>query len=368
MPKIVLTRFHREYFLLMRGLLGIAFFMLLTGRGHALSADEQNTIAVYERVNASVVNITNIAVTYDFFLNPIPSQASGSGSIISRKGYILTNDHVVKDSERLIVTLSDGSQWPAALVGADPITDLAVIKIGAPPEQLTPIPMGRSDGLQIGQKVLAIGNPFGLERTLTTGIISAIRKRIKTGDLEMEKVIQVDAAINPGNSGGPLLDSDGRMIGMNTLIFTPSGGSVGIGFAVPVETVQKNLNELVNKGYVAYPWLGIETQTLTKRVAEILNLPVDRGAMVARMVRGGPAHLAGIQGGTRRVEIGNALMIVGGDILVAADGKPVDTAESFNDLMKAYKPGDRVIITLWREGEEQTVSVDLGERPRARRR
>ncbi len=364
----IIERYRRGVYVWCTLLFVLAFLMAFTGVGHALSEDEQNTIAVYERVNASVVNITNIAVTYDFFLNPIPSQASGSGSIISRKGFILTNNHVVKNSDRLIVTLSDGSQWPAELIGADPITDLAVIKIDAPPDQLTVIPMGRSDQLQVGQKVLAIGNPFGLERTLTTGIISAIRKRIKTDDLEIEKVIQVDASINPGNSGGPLLDSDGRMIGINTLIFTPSGGSVGIGFAVPVETVQKNLNDLVNKGYVAYAWLGIETQTLTKRLADLLKLPVEHGAMVARIVRGGPAHVAGIQGGTRRVEIGNQLMIIGGDILVALEGKTFQTSEEFHDLMKPYKPGDRIAFTLWRAGKKKEVVVELGERPRTQGR
>jgi len=214
---------------------------------------------------------------------------------------------------------------------------------------------------------LAIGNPFGLERTLTTGIISAIRKRIKTGDIEVEEVIQVDASINPGNSGGPLLDSDGRMIGINTLIFTPSGGSVGIGFAVPVDTVKKHLNELVTKGYIAYPWLGIETQTLTQGVAEALDLPVSNGVMVARIVRDGPAHRAGIKGGTRRVEIGNAIMIIGGDLLVAVDGKSFKTAQDFHEMMKSYKPGNRIELTLWRDDEKRTASVVLGERPRNRR-
>jgi len=331
-------------------------------------SDEENTISVYEKVNASVVNITNIAVTYDFFLNPIPSQASGSGTIISKKGLILTNNHVIKGSDRLIVTLSDGSKWPAELVGADPVTDLAVIRIAAPPGRLTVIPMGRSDQLRVGQKVLAIGNPFGLERTLTTGIISAIRKRIKTDDLEVEEVIQVDASINPGNSGGPLIDSDGKMIGINTLIFTPSGGSVGIGFAVPVDTVKENLNELLTRGYVAYAWLGVETQTLSAKVAEILDLPVDEGAMVARILRGGPAHRAGIQGGSRRIEIGNAIMIIGGDILVEIDGQGFKTTQEFHQLMKSHKPGEQIAITLWRGNKKLRVSVTLGERARNRRR
>lgn len=326
--------------------------------------DEENTIRIYESVNASVVNITNIALTYDFFLNPIPSQASGSGSIISKQGHILTNTHVVKDAKRLVVTLSDGSKWSAALIGADPVTDLAVIQIKAPADRLTIIPMGKSDKLRSGQKVLAIGNPFGLERTLTTGIISAIRKHIKTDASEMEEVIQIDAAINPGNSGGPLIDSNGKMIGINTAIFTPSGGSVGIGFAVPINTAKHILNELIERGYVAYPWLGVETQAIVPEVAEALSLPVAHGVMVARIFRGGPAHRAGIRGGRQRVEIGNAIFIIGGDIIVALDGRSFKTGEEFQEILKSKKPDEHITLTIWRGDIKKEVSVQLGERPR----
>lgn len=329
----------------------------------ALTDDEENTISIYQRVNASVVNITSIAVTYDFFLNPTPSEASGSGSIIDKKGYILTNYHVIRDSERLEVTLSDGSKWPADPVGADPQTDLAVIQIKAPSERLTPIPIGNSVGLRPGQKVLAIGNPFGLERTLTIGIISAVRKNIKTGQTEIDDVIQTDAAINPGNSGGPLLNSDGEMIGINTVIFSPSGGNVGIGFAIPINTAKKNLAELLTKGYVAYAWLGIDTQTLIPEFAEALSLPVKRGALIARVARGGPAFQAGIRGGTERVEVGNAILIVGGDILVGIDGQPVESTENFRHIMKAKKPGEKVRLTVWRGRQKKEIDVKLGERP-----
>lgn len=341
-------------------------FLFLPFTSFALTADEQNAIRIYEQVNASVVNITNIAVTYDFFLNPVPSQASGSGAVISKKGYILTNNHVVRNSDRLVVTLSDGSKWPAELVGADPVTDLAVIRIDAPRDLLTVIPFGRSDRLRPGQKVYAIGNPFGLERTLTTGIISSIRKRIKTDELEMDEVIQIDAAINPGNSGGPLLDSGGMMIGINTAIFTPSGGSVGIGFAVPVNTVKNVLDALISKGYVAYAWLGVETQTLVPEVAEVLSLPVKRGAIVARIARGGPAHRAGIRGGTRRVEVGNAILIIGGDILTAVDGAAFESSQAFHEILKKKRPGETIELRLWRGKEEKVVKVRLGERPRRR--
>ena len=330
----------------------------------AFLGDEENTIDIYQRVNASVVNITSIAVTYDFFLNPIPSEATGSGSIIDKKGYILTNNHVIRDSERLEVTLADGSKWPGELVGTDPQTDLSVIKINAPPDRLTVIPIGSSDGLRPGQKVLAIGNPFGLERTLTSGIISSIRKSIRAGDLEMDEVIQIDAAINPGNSGGPLLNSDGKMIGINTAIFTPSGGSVGIGFAIPINTAKRILNELITKGYVAYAWLGIDTQTLLPEFAQALSLPVRRGVLVTRVVRGGPAAQAGIRGGTQRVEVGNAILVVGGDILVSVDGEKVESAEDFHQIMKTKRPGDRVHLVLWRGREKKEIEVKLGERPR----
>lgn len=271
---------------------------------------------------------------------------------------------MIRDSERLEITLADGSKWPGELVGSDPQTDLAVIKVNAPPERLTVIPMGNSDGLRPGQKVLAIGNPFGLERTLTSGIISSVRKNIRADDLEMDEVIQIDAAINPGNSGGPLLNSEGKMIGINTAIFTPSGGSVGIGFAIPINTAKRILNELITKGYVAYAWIGIDTQTLLPAFAEALSLPVREGVLVARVARGGPAHQAGIRGGTQRVEVGNAILVVGGDILVAVDGEKVESAEAFHRMMKSRRPGDKIRLTLWRGREKKEIEVKLGERPR----
>lgn len=341
-----------------------AVILFLPSVSPAFVGDEENTIEIYQRVNASVVNITSIAVTYDFFLNPVPSEATGSGSIIDKKGYILTNNHVIRDSDRLEITLADGSKWPGEMIGADPQTDLAVIKINAPSERLTVIPMGSSDGLRPGQKVLAIGNPFGLERTLTSGIVSSIRKSIRAGDLEMDEVIQIDAAINPGNSGGPLLNSEGKMIGINSAIFTPSGGSVGIGFAIPINTAKRVLNELITKGYVAYAWMGIDTQTLLPEFAEALSLPVRRGVLVARVIRGSPAHQAGIRGGTERVEVGNAILVVGGDILVAIDGQKVESAEEFHQIMKAKRPGDKIRLGFWRGRQKREMELKLGERPR----
>jgi putative serine protease PepD len=345
---------------------GLLLFFLFfpASKGAALTPDEQNTVDIYKRVNASVVNITSIAVTYDFFLNPIPSEASGSGSVIDNKGYILTNNHVVKDAQRLEVTLSDGSRWPARLVGADPQTDLAVIQIKVPPERLTVATIGDSGELFPGQKVIAIGNPFGLERTLTTGIISSVRKTLKTGDIEMEDVIQTDAAINPGNSGGPLLDSDGKVIGINTAIFSPSGANIGIGFAIPVNTAKRILDELIAKGYVSYAWMGIDLQSLIPEFSKALDLPVGRGALVARVARRGPAGRAGIRGGNEEVVIGNTILIVGGDIIVAADGENVESSEAFYRILKRKKPGETLQVDLYRNGEKKAVNVRLEERPR----
>ncbi len=356
--------------LFIRSIIFIAFFFApflntVSTSSYAASEDEENTIAIYERVNAGVVNITNIAVTYDFFLNPVPSETTGSGCIVDKKGYILTNHHVIRRSDRLEVTLSDGSKWPAKRIGTDPQSDLAIIQIGAPPERLTVIPLGSSDHLRPGQKVLAIGNPFGLERTLTLGIISALRKSVKSGEFEMDEVIQTDAAINPGNSGGPLLNADGKMIGVNTAIFTPSGGSVGIGFAIPMNNARKIIMELMTKGYVAYPWLGIDFQALIPEYAEALSLPVSRGLLIARVFRGGPGHLAGIRGGKHRIEVGNAILIVGGDILTGMDGSKIESADDFHHLMKQKKPGERTTLTVWRGKAKKDLAATLGERPRS---
>ncbi len=265
----------------------IVIFILLLSlfsleQAFSVTEDEKNNIAVYEKVADGVVNVTSIAVQMDFFFNAFPTQGSGSGSIIDTKGHILTNHHVVANAQKLEVTLADGSKWPAKLIGSDPDNDLAVIKIDAPKEKLKVIPMGDSKNLRIGQKVLAIGNPFGLERTLTTGIISSLGRTIRSevGTL-MEDIIQTDAAINPGNSGGPLLNSEGEIIGINSAIISPSGGSVGIGFAIPVNTAKRVVPELIAKGYVSYPWIGATIQTLIPEIAKFLKIKVERGAMIA---------------------------------------------------------------------------------------
>jgi len=331
----------------------------------ALTEEERNNIAVYERVADGVVNVTSTAIQMDFFFKAFPTQGSGSGSIIDTKGHILTNHHVVANAQKLEVTLADGSKWPAKLVGSDPDSDLAVIKIDAPKEKLKVISMGDSKNLKIGQKVLAIGNPFGLQRTLTTGIVSSLGRTIRSdsGTL-IEDVIQTDAAINPGNSGGPLLNSDGEIIGINSAILSPSGGSVGIGFAIPVNTAKRLVPELISKGYVTYPWIGATVQSLIPEVAKYLKLKIERGAMIAAVETGGPADKAGLKGGNQRVQVGNTMVIAGGDIVVKADQHDIKTNDELIHYIREKKPGDAVLLKVFRKGNFEEVKVTLGERPK----
>ena len=345
-------------------LLAIVLAGLAAAPAWALTGDEENNVSIYRRLNAGVVNITNRAVAYDFFFNPIPSNSSGSGFILDTQGHILTNHHVVQGAQRLEVSLSDGSKWVAKLVGADPVTDLAVVQIKAPADALTVLPLGDSSALQVGQKVLAIGNPFGLEHSLSAGIISSMRKIVKTGATEIEDVIQTDAAINPGNSGGPLLDSEGRVIGINTAIFSTSGGNIGIGFAIPVNTAKRVVADILTRGYVIYAYLGTETQTLTPALARALELPVEQGAIVVRVARGSPAAKAGLQGGTRQVVIGNAIVVVGGDIVTGADGMTVLTSEGLRRLLRKHQPGEIMKLEILRQGRRMEIEVKLTEQPR----
>jgi len=333
----------------------------------ALTEEERNNIAVYEKVADGVVNVTSTAIQMDFFFNAFPTQGSGSGSIIDTKGHILTNHHVVADAQKLEVTLADGSKWPAKLVGSDPDSDLAVIKIDAPKEKLKVVPMGDSKNLRIGQKVLAIGNPFGLQRTLTTGIVSSLGRTIRSdvGTL-IEDVIQTDAAINPGNSGGPLLNSDGEIVGINSAIISPSGGSVGIGFAIPVNTARRVVPELLSKGYVTYPYIGATIQSLIPEMAKYLKLKIERGAMISEVVKGGPADKSGLKGGNQKVQVGNMIVLMGGDIVVKADQKEVKTNDELIHYIREKKPGDTVLLKVFRKDSLIDVKVTLGERPRKR--
>ncbi len=346
----------------------ITLFSIRQVSSAVLTEEERNNIAVYEKIADGVVNITSTAVQLDFFFNAFPTQGSGSGSIIDQSGHILTNHHVVADAQKLEVTLADGSKWPAKLVGSDPDSDLAIIKINVPKEKLKVIPTGDSKSLRIGQKVLAIGNPFGLERTLTTGIISSLGRTIRSevGTL-MEDIIQTDAAINPGNSGGPLLNSQGEIIGINSAIISPSGGSVGIGFAIPVNTAKRLVPELISKGYVSYPYIGASVQPLIPEVAKFLKLKIERGAMIAEVVKGGPADKAGLKGGNQRVQVGNIIVIAGGDVVVKADQHDVKSNDELIRYIREKKPGDTILLKVYRKASTIDVKVTLGERPRKKK-
>ena len=351
--------------------LSVGFTIVLIGLwssyAFSITEDEKNNIAVYEKGADGVVNITSTALQTDFFFNVFPTQGSGSGAVLDTKGHILTNHHVVANAQKLEVALADGSRWPAKLIGSDPDNDLAVIKIDAPKEKLKVIPMGDSKNLRIGQKVLAIGNPFGLERTLTTGVISSLGRTIRSevGAL-IEDVIQTDAAINPGNSGGPLLNSEGEIIGINSVIISPSGGNVGIGFAIPVNTAKRLIPELISKGYVTHPWIGATIQTLSPAVAKYLKLKIDRGALIAEVLKGGPADKAGLKGGSERVQVGNMIVLVGGDIVVKADDQEITTNEQLIRYVREKKIGNTVTFKVYRKDKFENVKVILGERPRRR--
>jgi putative serine protease PepD len=331
----------------------------------ALTPDEEINIRVYRAASPAVVNITTIAVAFDFFLNPMPKEGTGSGAIIDRSGHILTNYHVIDGARRLEVTLADGSKWPARPVGADPGNDLAVIKIDAPSEKLTVVPLGDSSKLVVGQKVLVIGNPFGLNQTLTVGIVSSLGRSIRADNGRLiSGIIQTDAAINPGNSGGPVLNSNGEVIGLSTAIFSPSGVSVGVGFAVPINTAKRIIPELITRGYVARPYLGIAGHEIVPALVQALRLPVNEGIMVVEVTPGSPAQRAGIRGGDRVVQVGNMIVRVGGDIITEVDRVKVRNFEELSDFIDAKQPGDTVALTYTRQGKSTVVDVRLRERPR----
>ncbi|MBI4455938.1 MAG: trypsin-like peptidase domain-containing protein [Acidobacteria bacterium] len=332
-------------------------------RSVAFSQDEHNNIDIYKRASPGVVNITSISIEYDFFFEPVPRKGIGSGCVINQQGHILTNNHVIEGAEKLEVTLHDKSKYSATVVGADPIADVAVVRINAPKEKLHPIPFGSLD-LQVGQKVLAIGNPFGFEQTLTTGIISALNRSIRAeSGLLMTDLIQTDAAINPGNSGGPLLNAAGEMIGINTSIFSPSDrGSIGIGFAVGVKTLSRLVPQLVSYGKVVRPVIGIRGQPVFPELAELLRLPIDHGVLVISVESGSTAEISEIRGGDRRVRIGNVIMLVGGDIIVTVGGQDVNSAQDIDDVLKDRNPGEKLEAVIYRAGERRKITLTLAEK------
>ncbi len=321
----------------------------ITARGD-LAADEKTTIEIFKNTSPSVVYITSIALRRSLFsLNAVEiPQGTGSGFIWDKQGRIVTNYHVISDANRIQVTMADKSVWKAVLVGTAPDKDLAVLQINAPTERLKPILIGQSSNLQVGQKVFAIGNPFGLDHTMTAGIISALGREIKaiTGRI-IRGVIQTDAAINPGNSGGPLLDSAGRLIGINTAIYSPSGAYAGIGFAVPVDEINRVVPQVIKTGRMIRPGIGVTLAD--ERATKLLDID---GALILEVERGGPAEKAGLHP-TRQYQ-GN---IVLGDIITAVNGKKISTPDDLANELERYKVGDEVTVTLRRDDE--TISVKL---------
>lgn len=333
-----------------------------------LDFEEKRVIEVYQRVAPSVVNITTQVLQRNFFFEAIPAEGAGSGFVLDTEGNILTNYHVIEGAQSIEVTFSDETVLPAQVVGADPRNDIAVIKVtNAPAGLLAPVELGQSANLQVGQRAIAIGNPFGqFGRTLTTGVISAVERTLQGQDgRQISGIIQTDAAINRGNSGGPLLDSAGRVIGVNTAIFSPSGTSAGVGFAVPVDTVRRVLPDLLKLGRYRHPWLGIRyAYRITPGLAKALELPVNKGMLLVELFRGSPLDAAGAKGAQEEAVLGNRRVYLGGDILTAVDGQETTSLEDLDVLLETkYQVGDSVKVTLLREGQEQVVTVTLVEEP-----
>ncbi|MBN1524353.1 MAG: trypsin-like peptidase domain-containing protein [Spirochaetales bacterium] len=332
-----------------------------------VSQDERENIEVYRKLNEAVVNITSVTYGYNYFLEPVPQQGTGSGSIIDPKGLVLTNNHVVEKAEKLFITLADGSEYEGSVVGTDPENDLAVIKFDPKGKKLTTMSLGTSSNLLVGNKVLAIGNPFGLERTLTTGIVSGTGRPIKINDYHViREMIQTDASINPGNSGGPLLNKYGEMIGINTMIYSPSGGSVGIGFAVPIDIAKRVIPELIAYGKVNRGWIDITPIQLFPALVEYAKLPVSEGVLVSELNPGSQAARAGIQGGdkTRAVKYRRTTIYLGGDIIIEIDGLKITSLADMFAALEDNKPGEKVTVKVNRNGTVKTLTIPLTERTR----
>jgi putative serine protease PepD len=310
-----------------------------------------------------VANILTKATEYDFFMDPVPVEGAGSGFVIDARGYILTNFHVVEGAQSIEVVLGDQSRYPAKFIGADQRNDVALVKVDPKGKHLVALTLGDSSTLQVGQKVLAIGNPFGFQSTLTTGVVSALGRTVQTSQTTfIDEAIQTDAAINRGNSGGPLINTHGQVIGINSAIYTPSGTTAGIGFAIPINTAKNIANDLITDGHVHRAFLGVETWPVSGWLSEALDLPVKEGLLVEKTTEGGPAAASGIQGGNRVAQAGMRRIHIGGDVIVAIDSQKVANQFDVNVLLNRKRPGDTVKVTLYRGGKKMDVPVKLGER------
>jgi S1-C subfamily serine protease len=322
-----------------------------------VDVEEQRFIDVYARVSPAVVCVT---ADQQF------GECIGSGFIIDTEGHVVTNNHVATATDNLLVTLADEHSVPATVVGTDPGSDLAVLKIDAPAEELTVAELGESASLKVGQRAIAIGNPFGLERTMTTGIISSLGRTLARTDsnFQIAEVIQTDAAINPGNSGGPLLDTQGKVIGINSAIFSTSGTSSGVGFAIPVDIIKRVAPELIASGHYRHTWLGVSGQTITPELVDALDLPADNGVLIFSVEPNSPSEQAGLLGGSQPATVSGVNVMAGGDIITAINDVPVKRFEDVVNYLASYTSvGDVVTLTILRDGQQMTVDVTLQERP-----
>ena len=328
--------------------------------------DEIQNISVYEKCSDAVVNISTKVISYSWFYEPYPTDGgSGSGSIIDKRGYVVTNRHVIKDAYKIYISLSDGTQYEGTLVGEDAQTDLAVVKF-TPPEniELTTIGFSDSTKLRVGQKVIAIGNPFGFDRTMTTGIISSLGRPIQSNNTIFRDMIQTDTAINPGNSGGPLFDTQGRMIGINTMIYSTSGSSAGVGFAIPVNTAKRIVSDIMKYGKVKRGSMNISAIQINSNLSRAIDLPVKEGLLVSEVEKNSNASKAGLKGGTEAVRFtrNSSVFYIGGDIITAINGTPVSSSADYNSVLENTKPGDVAIVSIIRGSERIDLKITLEEK------
>src|ERR1700720_521510 len=328
-----------------------------------LLGDEIVNVKIYSQAGPAVANIVTRTLEYDVFMEPVPVEGAGSGFVIDSRGYILTNFHVVQGAQAISVTLGDRSHYDAKFIGADERNDIALVKIDPKDRKLPALTMGDSDSLLVGQRVLAIGNPFGFQSTLTTGVVSALGRTVQTGQTTViDGAIQTDAAINQGNSGGPLLNSHGEVIGINSAIYTPSGTTAGIGFAIPISTARVIAQDLISEGRVHMAYIGVQTIPVGGYLAQALDLPVEQGLLVETAAKGGPAAAAGVRGGDRVAQAGMQRIAIGGDVIVAIDGAKVANTMDLNIILNRKRPGDTVTLTVYRGGKKLDIPVKLGER------
>src|ERR1700731_2779821 len=333
-------------------------------RDASLTGDESINVRVYRQASPAVANILTKATEYDFFMDPVPVEGAGSGFVIDARGYILTNYHVVEGAQSIEVVLGDQTHFPAKFIGAAQPNDVALVKIDPKGKHLVALSLGDSGSLQVGQKVLAIGNPFGFQSTLTTGVVSALGRTVQTGQNTLiDEAIQTDAAINRGNSGGPLINTHGEVIGINSAIYTPSGTTAGIGFAIPINTAKMIAHDLITEGRVHRAFLGVETLPVGGYLSQALDLPVQEGLLVETVTRGGPAAAVGIKGGDQVAKAGMRRITIGGDVITAIDGQPDANQFDIGKILNRKRPGDVVPVTLYRGGKKIDVQVKLAERP-----